>query len=70
MKICLIGDGISTLLLAKVLANRNINVSIYLEHQSKKKLTTRTLGISKNSFEFLINEKINIKKKSWPIKKN
>ena len=69
MNICLIGNGISTLLLAKVLANRNINVSIYLEHQPKKKLITRTLGISKNSFEFLMNEKINIKKKSWPINK-
>ena len=69
MNICLIGNGISTLLLANALANRNIKVSIHLESQPKKKLITRTLGISKNNFNFLINEKINIKKKSWPINK-
>ena len=69
MNICLIGNGISTLLLANTLANRNIKVSIYLQDEPKKKFTTRTLGISKNNFNFLINEKINIKKKSWPINK-
>ncbi len=69
MNICLIGNGISTLLLAKTLASRNIKVSIYGDEQTKKKLTTRTLGISKNNFHFLINEKISIKKKSWPISK-
>ena len=63
MNICLIGNGISTLLLAKTLASRNIKVSIYGDEQTKKKLTTRTLGISKNNFHFLINEKISIKKK-------
>ena len=69
MNVCLIGDGISTLILATVLANRNIKVSIYKESQTKKKLVSRTLGISKNNFDFLISEKINIKKKSWPINK-
>ena len=69
MNICLIGSGISTLILANVLANRNIKVSIYEEDQPKKKLITRTLGISKNNFDFLINEKINIKRKSWSINK-
>ena len=69
MNICLIGNGISALLLATTLANRNIKVSIYGDAQSKKKLTTRTLGISKNNFNFLIDEKINIQGKSWPINK-
>ena len=69
MNICLIGKGISTLLLANALANRNIRVSIYAEDELKKKLITRTLGISKNNFNFLIKEKVNIRKKSWPINK-
>jgi len=69
MNICLIGNGISALLLATTLANRNIKVSIYGDAQSKKKLTTRTLGISKNNFNFLVDEKINIQGKSWPINK-
>ena len=41
MNICLIGNGISTLLLAKTLASRNIKVSIYGDEQTKKKLTTK-----------------------------
>ena len=69
MNVCLIGNGISTLILANVLANRNIKVSIYEETLPKKKLITRTLGISKNNFDYLLKEKINIKKKSWPINK-
>ena len=69
MNVCLIGNGISTLILAIVLANRNINVSIYEDLQSKKKLISRTLAISKNNFNFLKNEKIDLKKWSWPINK-
>ncbi len=69
MNICLIGNGISTLLLANAIANRNVKVSIYGDDQPKKKLFTRTLGISKNNINFLLNEKINIKRKSWPINK-
>ena len=63
MNVCLIGNGISTLILANVLANRNIKVSIYEEAYPKKKLITRTLGISKNNFNYLIKEKINVKRK-------
>tara|TARA_Y100000590_G_C15594096_1_gene967290 strand:- start:174 stop:1274 length:1101 start_codon:yes stop_codon:yes gene_type:complete len=67
MKICLIGNGISPLILANLLANRNIEVSIYEEDQACNKLISRTLGISKNNFNFLKNEKIYLKKKFWPI---
>ena len=62
MKICLIGNGISPLILANLLANRNIEVSIYEEDQACNKLISRTLGISKNNFNFLKNEKIYLKK--------
>ncbi len=67
MNVCLIGSGISPLILANVLASRNIKVSIYQEQQTKKKIITRTLGLSKNNYDYLLKEKINIKKKSWPI---
>jgi len=69
MNICLIGNGIVTLILATILANRNIKVSIFEEAQAKKKLETRTLGVSKSSCDYLKQEKIDIKKKSWPINK-
>ena len=69
MNVCLIGSGISTLILANILASRNINISIYEESLIKKKLITRTLGISQNNFNYLLKEKINIKTKSWIINK-
>jgi len=69
MNVCLIGSGISTLILANILANRNIKVSIYEEPLIKKKIITRTLGISQNNFNYLLKEKINIKTKSWVINK-
>ena len=67
MNICLIGYGIPCLLLANILANKNIKISIFNESKSKSKLNTRTLGIAKKNIEFLKNEKINIEGFSWPI---
>tara|TARA_Y100001970_G_scaffold138150_1_gene170021 strand:+ start:6556 stop:7650 length:1095 start_codon:yes stop_codon:yes gene_type:complete len=67
MNVCLIGNGISTLILAMTLANRGIKVLICEKDNSKKKTITRTLGISKDSLNFLMKEKINLKKNSWPI---
>ena len=69
MNICLIGNGISTLILATLLANRKIRVFIYEEDQPKKKIISRTLGITKENSNFLSKEKINLKKYSWPIDK-
>ena len=69
MNICLIGNGLSTLILANILANRNIKVSIFEEYKPKINFTTRTLAVSKNNFEYLKKEKINVEKISWPINK-
>ena len=69
MNICLIGDGVTTLILATILANKNIKVSIFEEAQIIRKSETRTLSISKNNIDYLKKEKINIYKKSWPINK-
>ena len=67
MNVCLIGNGISTLILATVLANRNVKVSIYGEHTPMKNFSTRTLGVSKNNFDYLKKENINIEKRSWKV---
>ena len=64
MNVCLIGNGLSTLILANILANRNIKVSIFEEYEPKKNFITRTLALSKNNLEYLKKEKINIEKKS------
>ena len=52
MNICLIGDGLTNLVLAKILANKNISISVCFESKKTKKSTSRTLGISKNNFDF------------------
>jgi len=69
MNICLIGNGLTTYILASILANRNIKVSIFEEIQIIRKSETRTLSLSKNNIDYLKKEKINIYKKSWPINK-
>jgi 2-octaprenyl-6-methoxyphenol hydroxylase len=67
MNICLIGYGIPCLILANVLINKNIKISIFDEYKSKNKFNTRTLGITKDNIDFLKQEKINIEKNAWPI---
>jgi len=69
MNVCLIGNGLSTLILANILANRNIKVSIFEEYEPKINFKSRILAISKNNSDYLKKEKINIEKKSWPINK-
>ena len=56
MNICLIGYGIPSLVLANILANRNIKISIFDDSKLKNKSNTRTLGIAKKNIEFLKEE--------------
>ena len=69
MNICLIGNGVATYILATILANRNIKVSVFEEIQVTRKSETRTLSLSKNNIDYLKKEKVNIYNKSWPINK-
>lgn len=65
MKICLIGSGIPCLLLANILSNKSINISIFKENQYENKISNRTIGITKKNLDFLTSEKIFVKKFSW-----
>ena len=71
-KICIIGDGITALILAKVLLDLNIEIDLVNQNTfNKKKLKTRTLAISNSNFFFLkeqniLSEKIN---SLWKINK-
>jgi len=69
MNVCIIGNGITSLSLAKNLINKKINVHIY--HRKKKILSVnRTIGISRDNFEFFKNKIQNISTKNiWQIKK-
>ncbi len=69
MKVCIIGQGLSSLALAKALINQNINVDLL---SSKKNYTlnkSRTIGISKSSLKFINNNILNIEKNIWKLKR-
>jgi len=66
MNICLIGYGIPCMILANVLINKNIKISIFDDRKLKNKFNTRTFGITKDNIDFLNQKKINLKN-SWHI---
>ena len=70
MNICLIGDGLISLTLAKALINNKVNVYMYCKGYKKQPNYNRTIGISKNNLDFFQKEIIKIKKKFlWEINK-
>jgi len=69
MNICIIGCNLTSLSLAKNLINKKINVHLYHDKKIKKLSSSRTIGISKNNFEFYKKEILNISNKFfWKIK--
>ena len=70
MNICIIGDGLTGLSLAKNLINKKINVHYYHKSKTKNLSSSRTIGISKNNLEFFRKEIYKIPTKFlWEIKK-
>ena len=70
MNICIIGDGLTSLSLAKNLINKKINVHIYCKNKIENFSSSRTVGISKNNLEFFRKEIHKLSKKIfWEIKK-
>ena len=68
MKVCIIGSGLVSLTLAKVLIKKDIFVDIYGTNKSKPDHASRTIGISKSNIDYFVNEIVNIKKISWDIR--
>jgi 2-octaprenyl-6-methoxyphenol hydroxylase len=69
MRVCILGDGLSALTLAKALINQNIFVDIFIKKKAQNINRTRTLGISKYSLDFINKNIINIEKILWKIKR-
>jgi len=70
MNVCIIGNGLTSLALAKNLVNKKINVHIYYKDNKDILPSNRTLGISKSNFEYFCKKVSPInKKKTWEIKK-
>ena len=55
MKICLIGNNLTSLILAYILSKKNLTIEIYSKKTPKINFITRTIGISKYNFNFLKN---------------
>ena len=69
MRVCILGNGLSGLTLAKALVNLKISVDVMPSKKSIKLNKSRTLGISKSNLEFFNNKIINIDKMIWKLKK-
>ena len=69
MKVCILGNGLSSLSLAKALTNLGVYVDIFPNQKIKNQNKTRTLGISKSNIDFFNLSILNIEKFLWDIKK-
>ena len=62
MNICLIGDSLSSITLAKTLVNNKTKVSMYYKNSKKAPNNNRTISISSDNLDFLEKRVIKIKK--------
>ncbi len=69
MKICILGNGLTSLTLAKTLVKLDIHVDIFSDNNKYSQNKLSTLGISKSNIEFFNQNISNIKKLLWNIKK-
>ncbi len=67
MKVCILGDSLVSLTLAKTLVNEGIHVDLIYNHNTKILSKTRTIGITKTNIEFFNQNILNISKLSWEI---
>ena len=69
MRVCILGNSLSALTLAKALVNQNIHVDLFAQKKDLKLHQSRTLGISKSNTDFFNKNIINIEKLLWKLKK-
>tara|TARA_B100001093_G_scaffold513158_1_gene584487 strand:+ start:704 stop:1771 length:1068 start_codon:yes stop_codon:yes gene_type:complete len=69
MNVCIVGDGLISLTLAKALVNKGINVELFSYKKVNKINKSRTIGISKANIEFFNQNILDIKKLLWEINK-
>ena len=69
MNVCIIGNGLASLSLAKALLNEGVSVDTFFDKKSHKINKSRTIGISRSNVNFF-NEKISdISNFLWTIEK-
>jgi 2-octaprenyl-6-methoxyphenol hydroxylase len=68
MTVCILGNSLTALTLAKALTNCEIDVDLISNKKNYKINDSRTIGISNNNVDFFNDNIINIKKLIWNIK--
>ena len=69
MKVCIIGNGLTSLSLAKTLTNQGLKVDLISNNLTNFYDKSQTLGISKNNIDFFNANIINIDRLLWNINK-
>ena len=69
MRVSILGNGLTSLALAQMLANMGIRVDIFSNKRIIKYKKIQTLGISKTNIDFFNQNILNIKKLLWNINK-
>ena len=70
MNVCILGNSLSSLSLAKNLVNKKINVDICYLDKKNNLLSNRTIGISNSNFDFFQKKIMKLNKKDiWEISK-
>jgi 2-octaprenyl-6-methoxyphenol hydroxylase len=70
MNVCIIGEGLTALSLAKSLINKKINVHYYHKNRNSNFFSNRTIGISKSNFKFFKEKIFQISKNNyWKVNK-
>ena len=69
MKVCIIGNGLTSLSLAKTLTNKGLKVDLISNNLTNFYDKSQTLGISKNNIDFFNANIINIDHLLWNINK-
>ena len=69
MSICILGNGLTSLTLAKTLAKLSVKVDIFKTQRIINLDNSRTLAISNDNIKFFNEKIVNIEKLLWDIKK-
>jgi len=69
MTVCILGNSLTALALAKALVNHEIEVHVYFNKKNYKISDSRTIGIANNNVDFFNSNIINIKKLLWNLKR-
>jgi 2-octaprenyl-6-methoxyphenol hydroxylase len=69
MTVCILGNSLTALTLAKTLVNYKINVDLFFFKKNFSIDESRTIGIARNNIDFFNNNIINIDKIIWKLKR-